>query len=167
MGELNAKKRLTTKSIFIAVVILLATAGIFFGVFKNKITEHNNPKTTSNKKAPGAGPSVVEKTVETPTKTALASSDYVTYQNLQRTLALQYLYNSDTTNAERIMNDIFKNVPSVKIASSSYLTMIRIQEAKQDKDQQKHYLQLAIDKLNAEGNPTQAANEQKVLDGLQ
>lgn len=167
MWSLKAKKGLVVKSCLIVLAVGIVAAVLYIEFVKKPAGKDNSAEPLANNSARlAASPSTVEKTVDDSTKAALSKSDYETYQNLQRSIALQYYYNNDNGNAERIMNDVIKKVPAGKVASSSYLLMASIQEQKHDVNMQKKYIQLAIDRLNDEGNSVQAANEQKFLDEL-
>lgn len=130
------------------------------------IWHHFARKGTSPNDRPLASTSTIEKNMSKQNSGFLKSGDFASYQASQQDLASQYLANNDTSNAERIMNDVFKNVPAAKVDSASYSVMYQIQKAKADTTQEKKYLGAMINKLKAEGDNKTAAVAQKVLDSL-
>jgi hypothetical protein len=94
----------------------------------------------------------------------LKSKNYQDYMNQQLVLVVQYEGQNDYKNAERIMSEIFANVPQDKINSSVYDVMVGLQQAEGNNDKYKHYLDLLIKQLKAEGRTDEAAGKQTLLD---
>ncbi len=90
----------------------------------------------------------------------LKDSNFETYQNSEGATAQLYLNYKDIKNAERVMVEIFQNVPSDKINTQTYELMAAVQKAKGDNAQYKHYLQIVVSRTEKEGD-TQATSYYK------
>lgn len=149
----------TGRSIVLAAIAAVLLIILIFG------WRHFHNKSNSTQRAAPATVGQIENSDQNTVKSFLSSGNTKEYENSQRFLALRYYDNNDFVNAERVMNELFTKVPSSNISPQSYVLMASIEKAKPDKVQYKHYLELAVAKLKAEGNTSQAAIYQKELDG--
>lgn len=113
-----------------------------------------------------ASPSAVENVSKSSADNSLKNKDYASYQFTQVDNASLYFDHNDINNAERIMQEVLQNVPADKVTASSYGLMAGIQKAKGDNAQYKHYLQLLIPKLQAEGRTQEVTYYQGQLSKL-
>ena len=79
-------------------------------------------------------------------------------------MAADYQNANDNKNAERVMNEVFANVPADKLNSSAYGRMVSIEQALGNTDKYKQYLSLYIKQLNKDGDSQGAATAQTILD---
>ena len=79
-------------------------------------------------------------------------------------LASDYSASKKYDDAERVMNEVFTNVPKNYISSMVYESMVGIEQAKGDNAKYKQYLALLIERLKQDGDTQGAAGYQKQLD---
>jgi hypothetical protein len=155
-GNFNLFKDIIRTLIFAVLTAVIIIGGVvLWRHHENTSSSHYKPASLSQ----------VESANQKYNNSALSSGDLSSYEISQQTLAIEYLNNKDPANALRIMNEVFKKVPAEKVDSSSYIVMASIEKALSDKEQYKHYLELLVAKLKAEGKTSQADQYQKVLDG--
>jgi hypothetical protein len=128
------------------------------------IWNHFQPKAAAPSTV--ASPSQIETLNQSQTNSYLNSKDYNSYQADRQTLATEYLTSQNPSAAERVMNEVLKNVPAGKINSSSYSILYQTEKAQGNVALEKKYLNLAITALKAEGKNDSASAAQKVLDSL-
>lgn len=145
------------KLLIVAIVVALVVGGYLLHAHFKRRAERlaSKPATAAQ----------VEKVYKKSEDQALGIGDTDSYQIIKSNLAHQYLLNNDPSNAERVLSEVFEKVPDSKITSSTYYTMVDTEKAKGNQTQYKHYLQLLIAKLKAEGDSQSADAMQKVLDG--
>jgi hypothetical protein len=156
-GNFNLFKDIIRTLIFAVLAAVIIIGGV--------VLWRHHENTSSSRHYRPASLSQVESANQKYNNSALSSGELSSYEISQQTLAIEYLNNKDPANALRIMNEVFKKVPAEKVDSSSYIVMVSIEKALGDKVQYKHYLELLVAKLKAEGKTSQADQYQKVLDG--
>jgi uncharacterized protein HemX len=139
---------------FVLILVLLLAGGYLWHKHQNQ--KNNTFVVTSA--------SQLEKNNTNYTSNILKSKDLTSYQRVQTDQAGLYIDNNQLSEAERVMNEVFSRVPSDKIISDTYGTMVTLEKAKNDTAQYKHYLRLYISQLRNEGNTTTADQMQTVLD---
>jgi hypothetical protein len=105
-----------------------------------------------------------DKASQASTQSSLQSKDYNSYINKQVILSGEYLAAKDYKNAERVMDEVFADVPSGKLNSTAYSQMVSVQQAQGDTAKYKHYLGLLVKQLNKEGDTKGAVSAQMLLD---
>ena len=120
----------------------------------------------SGENSPPASISVgdFEKDTAPARQATLKSKDYQSYMVQHVLLASDYSADKKYDDAERIMNEVFTNVPKIYLNSMVYESMVGIEQAKGDNAKYKQYLGLLIDQLKREGDTQGAAGYQKQLD---
>ncbi|MBI5906561.1 hypothetical protein HY857_00720 [Candidatus Saccharibacteria bacterium] len=135
----------------VSLTVLIALVAIGFIIWYFVIHKKSEPVITSN----GATSSQVENALAADKSKSLAVKNYDQYIGIQRSLATQYLANGDTHNAERILNDIVKNVPEDKIPVDVYMDFWNVAKTKNDSVARKKYAQKVVSMLKAEIPPNQ------------
>jgi hypothetical protein len=105
-----------------------------------------------------------EKGTEGVTQAALQAKDYENYMNQQIFLASHYEASEDYQSAERVMNEVFTNVPAGKISIAAYEEMVNIEQKLGNTPKYKYYLGLLINQFKATGDTKSAADYQALLD---
>ncbi len=105
-----------------------------------------------------------EKGTDSARAATLKTKDYKSYIIQHVVLASDYTASKKYDDAERIMNEVFANVPKNDINSMAYGAMVGIEQAKGDNAKYKQYLGLLIEQLKKEGDAQGAAGYQKQLD---
>lgn len=157
IGELRKKLKIPGFVIkIVSVVVLVILAYLLWNHFHEPSVEPSRQ----------AAPQEIEKINKQQTSGYLSSKDYVSYQSDRQTLATEYMTNQKYADAERVMNDVLKNVPANKINSSSYSVLYQIEKAKNNISLEKKYLGLMVSSLRSEGKNSTADAAQAALDGL-
>ena len=153
----KTKKGQGLKTLLRLVVLVAVVAGLGFLAYKH-----------FHKSGSVAGKPVSVESFEKDTAPAaqasLNSKNYQSYMIQQEMLSSHYVSVKDYDSAERVMNELFTNVPKIYINSAAYETMVGIEQAKGDSTKYKYYLGLLIDQLKKEGDTQGAAGFQKQLD---
>jgi hypothetical protein len=156
IGELRKRIKVPSFVIKILLIVVLAIiAYLLWNHFHNSVVPSKQ-----------ATPAQLENLNKNQVSGYLNSKDYTSYQSDRQALATDYLTNNNYDSAERVMNDVLKNVPVNKINSSSYSVLYQVEKAKDNMTLEKKYLGLMIAALKAEGKDTTADAAQTVLDGL-
>jgi hypothetical protein len=153
----------STRTVLSLLLICLLVIGAVI-LWKYIRSDHRHFVTTSAAPLPVAQ---FEKQQQNNTSSYLKDKNYINYQRTQQDLAIEYIANKDYASAERVMNDVFKNTPTNKISSQTYMVMVEVEKGKGNTSEYKKYLKLTIDRLNLDGDKKTAALYQDELKGLQ
>lgn len=135
--------------LILGIIILVLLAGF---VFHDKQTHHSGLRGE-------------EERAQQFSNQSLKQHDYTEYQ-LQRTIyANSYIDKQQYDEAERVLNEIIKDVPSDKISSATYNSYWSLYRHKGDVQNRKKYAVLTAQKLKAEGQPEAAAGFEKDAEG--
>lgn len=94
----------------------------------------------------------------------LNNKDYSSYQYSMQYYADNYISKKDYKNAERVLNNILKNVPEDKIVSDTYAYLAILYKESKNSQKYEYNTKLLIESLKKEGNDSEAAYYQKQLD---
>lgn len=145
------------------IVILVAVA---YGGYLTYKHFHNNSESSLGHSGYSTT-SQFEKASKNVNDQYLKSKDYTSYINAQILLASHYTAVNDYKNAERVMNQVFVNVPADKVTSSAFNEMVAIEQSLGNQSEYKKYLNLLINKYKATGDTKDAQVAQKILDSGQ
>lgn len=149
-GVFTLKKR-----VLLLIIIILMAAGLIL-IITTGFNAKKNPVSVSSSSV-GATPKQVEQTLNKTKNDLLKNNDYDLYQASQLGLVGQYIVSNDSSDAERVLNNIVKTVPEDKIRPEVYMQLWGIANGKGDKTSAQQYAQKIVDLLKAQENPNQTA----------
>lgn len=158
-GGDGLKKKNTLKLLVQIVVIIILIGGAYYLVHNHYSKNNGSERTTRTVNQ-------FEADLSKSNNNLLKSGDYTSYQATQAAIATQYYYEKDIPDAEKVVANVLASVPKDKVDYQTYLSIVKIDQAKNDQAKLKSDLTILIQKLRAAGLTANADQEQKYLDSL-